>query len=290
MSHVLNSKDLGSVTAYGDALTGGYTGTKEQFYALIGSNGMTLSIDPENPPERELFITTHGIPVYVPPAWETGTADGIKKALRKHYAGEINLADYWHVGDIRSFDLSAIAAFSGGYAQAAQTITLTIMNVGGRTLIDNVTECAFVLGMTRTLATTETRSGAWDTSNIRNWLNGAVRNAFDSSIVDIFQRHVNSTYLYNSSLSRYMTVATSDYFTIPSSHEVFGSTISDVNPSDGSMLSYYTNSTSRSKGSTYWTRSIRTNSNSTVYVNSTGTGIANASSSSRYGISLQCVI
>lgn len=290
MSHILNSKDVGVITAYGEALEGGYQGTREQLYASISSSGLTLPIDPQSPSERELFITTQGIPVYVPPAWETGTADGIKKALRKHYTGEIDLADYWHVGDTRSFDLSAIAAFSGGYAQAAQTITLTIMNVGGRTLVDNVTECAFVLGMTRTLTTTETRSGTWDTSNIRNWLNGAVRNAFDSDIVDIFQRHVNNTYVYNSSLSRYMTVSTSDYFTIPSSHEIFGATISDVNPSDGSMLSYYTDSTKRSKGTTYWTRSIRTNSNSTVYVNSTGTGIANASSSSRYGISLQCVI
>lgn len=45
MAHALESKDLGSVSAYGDALTGGYDGTKEQFMCLIAAvlNGAMLA-------------------------------------------------------------------------------------------------------------------------------------------------------------------------------------------------------------------------------------------------------
>ena len=47
MSHFLNSKDLGSITAYGDAVTGGYDGTRESFYGLlagIASGAMLIDV------------------------------------------------------------------------------------------------------------------------------------------------------------------------------------------------------------------------------------------------------
>lgn len=58
MSHFLNSKDIGSVTAYGDALTGGYEGSKETFYSYILNQGeFTLPINPSiKPDECTMYI------------------------------------------------------------------------------------------------------------------------------------------------------------------------------------------------------------------------------------------
>ena len=58
MSHSLTSKDLGSLTAYGDAINGGYNGTRESFYAsLFSQNEFTLPVNPSvKPDECTMFI------------------------------------------------------------------------------------------------------------------------------------------------------------------------------------------------------------------------------------------
>ena len=58
MSHFLNSKDIGSITAYGDAITGGYEDSKETFYSFILNQGeFTLPINPSiKPDECTMYI------------------------------------------------------------------------------------------------------------------------------------------------------------------------------------------------------------------------------------------
>jgi len=50
---------------------------------------------------------------YTPPDWATGTDAQIVEAINKDRAGEINLRDYWSVGDTRTVNLSAMGAMAG---------------------------------------------------------------------------------------------------------------------------------------------------------------------------------
>ena len=42
--------------------------------------------------------------------FQEGTDNEIKAMLNAHYAGDINIEDYWHVGDTRKIHLNGIAS------------------------------------------------------------------------------------------------------------------------------------------------------------------------------------
>ena len=52
--------------------------------------------------------------------WADGTYDEIKAMLSAHYAGIIDISDYWSVGDTRTIPISAISATGVGETQSAQ--------------------------------------------------------------------------------------------------------------------------------------------------------------------------
>ena len=115
---------------------------------------------------------------YVPPSWSDGTDEEIVEALEKHYAGEIDLTEYWSVGDERTVSLSSMGEMSPlTDTHAAQDVVFVLSNVGGKYLADGVTECAFQVDQKNCLLETgrmhnfSSNSGGWRDCHRRTWCN-----------------------------------------------------------------------------------------------------------------------
>ena len=172
---------------------------------------------------------------YTPPEWSSGTDEEIITALEKHYNDEIDLTEYWSVGDERIIHLNAMSATNVGESHVAQDITMVLMNVGGKTLttpINGHTECAFIVGQKDLLANNGTaekgymnsssNTYGWYKMSRRTWCNSTYKNAFPSTIVSIFKEHQNVT----GTLDGTGSTTSNDYFALPAEKEVFGTSTS----------------------------------------------------------------
>lgn len=274
---------------------------------------------------KTIYISHNGVTKkfweeeYVPCTWTDGTDEEIIEALDKHYAGEINLHDYWSVGDERVVSLSAITDTTySAETQEAQDVIFVLVNAGGKTLvtpINEVSECAFIVGQKECLSTagmmqkssSSTVTSGWSSSGRRSWCNNTYRNAIPESIRSIFKQHYN--YLANSYSSTAYT-STSDYFCLPSAKEIYG--IGAVATASGNyanadaeslnaQLEYYKASSTRIKHrgtntSDYWTSSKNYYTDSTTssrrrfeYINTAGT-VSAIVQTAAYGIAPQGVI
>ncbi len=206
--------------------------------------------------------------------WANGTDAQLAAMLEAHYAGTINIHDYWRVGDERKVNLSAMAKGAAGETHAAQTVTMVLMNSGGKALsptINGKKECAFVVGQKNCLADgtkiesgymnpSDTNSGGWDQSKRRTWCNETYRDALPETFRALFKQHKNAAATGSGSVWK----DSLDYFALPSEREIFGSvkyansTVEDANK----QFTYYKTSANRIKkkgdsGSAYgwWERS-----------------------------------
>lgn len=211
---------------------------------------------------RELVVET---PIY---SWADATDAQIVDMVQRADRGEINLADYWHVGDERVVHLDAMEATGVGESHVAQDVTLVLMNAGGKTLNTPTesgrTECSFIVGMKNCLNelgymnTTDTSVGGWDACARRTWCNNIFYNSIPASLRPIFKQVKNKT----SSLSS--GVDSIDYFAFPAEYEVFGAytNSSETYESDLQQFEYYQTSANRIKqrngsATTWWGRSPR---------------------------------
>lgn len=248
-------------------------------------------------------------PPFTVPSWSEGTDEEIVKALEKHYNNEIDLTEYWSVGDERTVNLKAMSVYPPlTEAHDAQTITLVILNVGGKELVTPIkghTECAFIVGQKNCLATTglfdnPAKSSGWYSSDRRSWCNNAYRNAIPFTLRSIFKLHNNYV---SDKFNASSPTKSEDYFCFPSEKEVTGSvTYARASAeANNSLLSYYETSTNRIKylGETntaqrYWTSSkyYKTSWSSTspysLFINVTGD--ATYSTTQNYGLAPQGVI
>lgn len=214
------------------------------------------------------------------PSWSTGTDEEIASILEAHYAGTLNIYDYWNVGDERQITISAIEASSalGTVAQPSQTITMVLLNKGGKTLSDG-TECAFVVGMKRLLENADTVSGVraayvsslmWSAAAMHSWCNAQFKNALPESTVAFFKEHKNKFLRGNG----YSTVyETTDYFTLPSIYEILGDgSASSPYAGEGIQFEYYKTESNRKKSwrNSYWTRSRSYSTTSWGYITTAG--------------------
>ena len=161
--------------------------------------------------------------------WAGGTDEEICAMVAAADDGDINLADYWSVGDVRQVQLSAMVASGVGESHAAQTVELVLMHVGGYDLNSAVasgrTKCSFVVGMKDALATkgymnsTNNNSGSWDGCARRTWCNSVFKNAIPSTLLPIFKQFKTITAEnYNGT-----TLKTSvDWFALAAAKEIFG--------------------------------------------------------------------
>lgn len=208
------------------------------------------------------------------PTWADGTDAEIADALTRHYNGEIDLTDYWSVGDERVVHLSAIEATSDYDAQPAQDITLVLVNVGSRTLttpINGHTECAFVVGQKDCLSVAgrfadknNARYGWMTPSNIssaiRTWLNSNYINALPATLSGIFKSHV---IFYCATYNTSTVLTDNSIVGLPATREILGTSADNLRDKAYSMykqLTYYKDSSNRIKkvsgnANTYWTNS-----------------------------------
>jgi len=199
------------------------------------------------------------------PEWATGSDDDIVKALELHYQDVIDLTQYWHVGDMRTVSLSAMA--SGGVANeshAPQDVTFVISEVGGvklTTPINGHTTCAFqvdqvdCLNEPGRLASSGYNTTGWAKCR-RTWCNNVYYNAVPETLRPIFKEFVNkSSYgRASSSLSTF-----NDYFSFRAEIEIRGSATNSV-AGEGTYVTWYKIAENKVKkvngtAASFWTRS-----------------------------------
>lgn len=215
-------------------------------------------------------------------SWANGTPAQLAAMLDAHYAGRINIANYWSVGDSRTITIGAIAANASTEAMAAQTAQLVLMNAGGKTLVDalhGTSNCAFIVGLKNCLRTkgkyhTSTSSNSrWDTSAVRSFVNNDLFVALPSDIQGLLKSFVNK-YSYGGSSGTLGECE--DLLALPATIEVTGTKDSYEAAGEGSQFSYYATSANRIKtvdgtASIYWARGATYSSPSAISTSGTHT-------------------
>ncbi|MCM1225436.1 MAG: DUF6273 domain-containing protein [Lachnospiraceae bacterium] len=218
--------------------------------------------------------------IYVKPAveivtWANGTEVQLAAMLKAHYAGTINIYDYWKVGDARQVSLSAMGKGVVGETHVAQTKTFVLMNAGGKTLenpINGKTECAFVVGQKNCLANgaaaengfmngSATTTGGWEKCARRIWCNDTYAAALPAEFRKLFKTFRNVTADGSNSTNKTTSI---DKFALASEKEIFGSVgyANNIAEEDNEQFEFYKTSANIEKragdsGSVvyYWERS-----------------------------------
>lgn len=223
---------------------------------------------------------------YLGITWANGTDEQIAEMIAAADRGEIDLTDYWDVGDTREVQLSAMSATGVGESHVAQTVELVLVakdtgvqdstnpcyNYQYTTATSGRTYPSFIVQQKNGLAngtsgefgymnSSNTNSGSWNGCARRTWCNNVYKAAIPSTLVNAFKQvKVKTIQTYNGSTMQ----ESSDYFFLPAEKEVFGSK-SYSNTTEANALSqwsYYSTSANRiklqgSSGSAYywWERS-----------------------------------
>lgn len=208
------------------------------------------------------------------PLWSTGTDAEIVALIAKADAGEIDLSEYWSIGDERDISLGAIAnsgtGWTVGESQAAQTQTFVLMDSNHFTLTSATsggrTKDNFVVGMKNCMNTkgrmngTNSNSGGWNACGRREWCNNGFKTyGIPSTLISIFKQFETvSVRTYNAT----STIISTDYFSLFAEKEITGSrTQSNFYEAESlSSINYYETSAHRikysnSSASYWWERS-----------------------------------
>lgn len=196
--------------------------------------------------------------------WADGTDEQIAAMVAASDVGKIVLSDYWSAGDTRTVRLSAMAASSGtGETHAAQDVQFILADPGHYTLA-NGKPCNFVVLQKDCLKEygvmnqSNMNSGGWEACPRRTWCNSVYRDAIPSSLRGIFKQFKVRT----ADGSGSNAVESTDYFSLFSEKEIFGSTTyaNGSAESQNTQLDYYKTSSNRIKGrngstASWWNRS-----------------------------------
>ena len=208
---------------------------------------------------------------YASISWANGTDEQIAEMIAAADRGEIDLTDYWEVGDTREVQLSAMSATGVGESHVAQTVELVLVakdtgtqssanpcyNYQYVTATSGRTYPSFIVQQKNGLAngtngefgymnSSKTNTGSWNGCARRTWCNNVYKAAIPSSLRDIFKQvKVKTIETYNGSTIQ----ESSDYFFLPAEKEVFGSAFYS-NSTEANVLSlwpYYNDSANRIK-------------------------------------------
>lgn len=207
--------------------------------------------------------------------------------------GGINISDYWHVGDMRTIQLSAIT--SGGENHSAQKIVMVIIGINHDDLavpIGNRTKAAITLQFREMLGKNGGvepgyhygNSGQWSSSTRRRWLNNTFINALPTNIQQLLKTVVKKN-LANHTNSNAGT-SSEDKIFFTSFSEMFGDEsyryYAGNQELEGEQYPYYKSESARAKSvnsegevvsnhANYWLRSPSTRaSNNWIVVDTTG--------------------
>lgn len=199
-------------------------------------NGQANSAVAYIAPAGCIGTANHGEGIIVP-SWEFASDDEIINIISKADAGEIDLSNYWNIGDRRAVSLSAMDATGVGESHVAQTVYFVLMDANnsnyeyvtptsGRTYCNFVVQQEDVLMLsnkTGEFGYIDTNNGqpvSWDTCPRRTWCNSVYYNSIPSNIRSIFKQvKVKSAETYNGNTIK----ISNDYFFLPAEREVVGS-------------------------------------------------------------------
>lgn len=259
--------------------------------STLGSQDVTISYTEGGVTKTTSFAVSVNVKIVT---WAGGTDQEIADMVAAADAGLINLQDYWAVGQERKVSLSAMAATGVGESHAAQTVTMVLMNAGGKTLATPTaagqTTCNYVVGLKNGLAeygymnSSNTNSGGWDSCARRTWCNSVYRSAIPATLRGIFKQHKNIT----ASGSSTATTTSTDYFALPAEKEIFGSTTYGSSTAETSLTQFqwYKTAANRIKktgdsgSADYWWERSPYSGNSTSFCAVASDGSANANSAS----------
>lgn len=233
-----------------------------------------------------IFVTAD-FPVLQTVSWASGSDDQIAAMVTADRNGDIDLRDYWDVGDERTAVLSAITPTTTGIAesQLIQPLTFVILHKGG----DN-DDYRFIVGTKECLAApgklnNSTAGTSWADAARRTWCNNEFRNAIPSTFRGIFKQW---SVPYNTKTGG-SSSASDQYFALAAEKEVFGSNTYAQGESSLFQFDYYKTAANRIKisgvnGSAcdYWTRSERYNNANFCTVSSAGASANIGQTQDRY--------
>lgn len=196
-------------------------------------------------------------------AFADGTDAEIEKMIEAHYAGKINISDYWAVGDKRTIHHNAMDATGVSESHRANDYAYVIIGIEHDDLvaaINGKTKAAITIQTERMLyldTTTEyntsynashecgyingssTNSGGWEGCARRTWCN----NVYKKCLPTYIQNMMKQVKKLASVGSRSSTIKVSnDYAFLPSEIEVFGS-IKYSFAGEGEQYQYFKNAT-----------------------------------------------
>lgn len=245
-------------------------------------------------------------------AFADGTDAEIEKMIEAHYAGKINIGDYWAVGDKRTIHHNAMAATGVSESHKANDYIYVIIGIEHDdlvTAINGKTKAAITIQTERMLyldTTTEynssydtshecgymnssnTNSGGWGYCDRHTWCN----NVYKKCLPTYIQNMMKQVRKLTSEGSQSNTIKTSnDYVFLPSEIEIFGSTAHSF-AGEGKQYQYFKNATanrykkprysSAYVSGQYWTRSPYSSGSDSFCGVGRG-GSANADSASNTG-------
>lgn len=199
---------------------------------------------------------------YTPPDFQTATNAEIIEALQKHYAGEVDLAKYWKVGQWRYANHS-------GYADRAVIIgfnhdTITKTGIRDKSALTLMT--SYMRVPPDHLDSGNTYRMNKSTSNLEGWGNSALRLSEINKVgASIYESTTNYNVWKNVIKNCVKTTGketTTDRYFIPSEYELFGESINSAY-ADGEQYEFFKNPDNRifmgdkngGFGSTTWLRS-----------------------------------
>lgn len=192
-----------------------------------------------------------------------GTDTEIEKMIEAHYAGKINISDYWAVGDKRTIHHNAMPATGVSESHKANDYDYVIIGIEHddlATTINGKTKAAITIQTERMLyldTTTEyntyynasyecgyvngtsTNSGGWEDCARRTWCNNVYKKCLPTYIQNMMKQVKKLT----SAGSRSNTIKVSnDYVFLLSEIEVYGSTTHSY-AGEGKRYQYFKNAT-----------------------------------------------
>lgn len=251
-------------------------------------------------------------------AFADGTDAEIEKMIEAHYAGKINISDYWAVGDKRTIHHNAMDATGVSESHRANDYAYVIIGIEHDdlvTAINGKTKAAITIQTERMLyldTTTEyntsynashecgyingssTNSGGWEGCARRMWCN----NVYKKCLPTYIQNMMKQVKKLASAGSRSSTIKISnDYAFLLSETEIFGSATYSY-AGEGKQYQYFKNATanrykkprysSTYVSGQYWTRSPYSSGSDSFCGVGRGGG-ANADSASNTGGIVPCL-
>ena len=218
--------------------------------------------------------------------WTLGSDEEIAAMIAAADNGDIDLGDYWSVGDERIVALAAMNGnYSGGFSnsQLSQIVVFVLMDTGDNSGYKDVNNNTvnYVLGQKNCLLKpgrmnySDTNNGSWPNCGMRTDLNNIYYNALPETFKNCLKQFKVTTGYYAST-----NVTSNDYISLFAEKEVSGSRNSSTNDEANALtqIEYYKTATNKIKqmsgsNAAWWFRSpIR--SNGSAFVASNGSAQA----------------